>query len=345
MSHAVQLPELMTQLEIGGDSNPSQTATSASVPWPQSNIPLKTWDDVAQDGNAGQNSTSTISFEAPTFPLTEFTCFPKLPKELRLKTWKHAATIPRNIDLWVGPWGIDSTHGLFDILDRPHYYYMSTTLPPAILSTFQESRQEGLAIYKLSFGTETRVRRHHHSSDPYIYINWSADTLCLMNPDELCFSHATHNHKNIILNLVEQCNAGQLRAVAFNKGNGIWNRHHHGDFHYPGDLDALLFVMKSLRYLQEINLFVTTKQHDEASVWRWKAKFDFATSVQEKWQLDSLAQAKDVLGTKLKQTAEDPRNGNLDLPTIRLCELVIHDHPGSHSGWGFPTGRSARNGF
>jgi hypothetical protein len=246
MSHAEELPELMTQLEIGDDSNPRQTATSSSVPWPWSNIPLKTWNDVAEDGDAGQNSTSTISFEAPTSPLTEFNCFPKSPKELRLKTWKHAATIPRNIDLWVGPWGIDSAHGLFDILDRPHYYYMSTTLPPAILSICQESRQEGLAIYKLAFGTETHVRRHHHSSDAYIYINWSVDTLCLMNPDELCFSYIPH--KGIMLNLVEQCNSGQLRAVAFNKGNGIWNKYRHGDFHYPRDLDALLFVMKSLRY-------------------------------------------------------------------------------------------------
>jgi hypothetical protein len=99
MSHAEELPELMTQLEIGDDSNPRQTATSSSVPWPWSNIPLKTWNDVAEDGDAGQNSTFTISFEAPTFPLTEFTCFPKFPKEWRLKTWKHAATIPRNIDL------------------------------------------------------------------------------------------------------------------------------------------------------------------------------------------------------------------------------------------------------
>ncbi|KAH8786907.1 hypothetical protein BGZ57DRAFT_1001968 [Hyaloscypha finlandica] len=212
--------------------------------------------------NAGQNSASTVNVDAPTFHLTEFTCFPILPKELRLKTWKHAAAIPRNIDLWVGPWGIDSTHGLFAIVDRPHYYYMSTTLPPAILSTCQESRQEGLAIYKFAFGTETHVGRHHHSSDPYIYINWSADTLCLMNPDELYFSHIPH--KGILLNLVEQCNAGQLRAVAFNKGNGIWNRHRDGD--YPGDLDALLFVMKSLRYLQEIDLLVTTKLHDEDSV-------------------------------------------------------------------------------
>jgi hypothetical protein len=70
MSHAEELHELITQLEIGDDSNPSQTATSSSVPWPWSNIPLKTWDDVAEDGGAGQNSTSNISFEAPTFPLT-----------------------------------------------------------------------------------------------------------------------------------------------------------------------------------------------------------------------------------------------------------------------------------
>jgi hypothetical protein len=222
MSHAEELPELMTKLEIAGDSNPSQTATTASVPWPWSNIPLKTWDDVAQDGNTGQNSTSTISSEAPTFPLTKFTCFPKLPKELRLKTWKHAATIPRNIDLWVDPWVIDR-HG--------HYYYMSTTLPPAVLSTCQESRQERLAIYKLAFGAESHVRRHRHSSDPYIYINWSADTLCLMNPDELRFSDKYH--KGTMLSLVEQCNAGQLRAVAFNKGNGIWNRHRHDNFIIP----------------------------------------------------------------------------------------------------------------
>jgi hypothetical protein len=103
--------------------------------------------------------------------------------------------------------------------------------------------------------------------------------------------------------------------------------------------------MKSLRYLQEINLFGTTKQHDEDCVWQWKAKFDFATSVQEKWQLDSLAQVKDVLETKLKENAKDPRSGNLDPPTIRLCELVIHDHPGLYDDWGLPTRGPARKGF
>jgi len=81
MSHAEELPELTTLLEIGGDSNPSQTATSASVPWPWSNISPEKWGDVAQDGNAGQNSTSTINVEAPTFHLTRVHLLPNIAEK------------------------------------------------------------------------------------------------------------------------------------------------------------------------------------------------------------------------------------------------------------------------
>jgi hypothetical protein len=53
----------------------------------------------SNDGNASNVPTETdIDGE-----LAAFTCFPKLPTELRLKVWKEACFQRRIIDVWPNP--------------------------------------------------------------------------------------------------------------------------------------------------------------------------------------------------------------------------------------------------
>jgi hypothetical protein len=74
-------------------------------------------------------------------PTLEFTLFPQLLSELRVKIWKHSLNniTPRLIEIHP------------DVKEGGYY---SPARIPAILHTCYESRQEALKVYKLSFGTE-----------------------------------------------------------------------------------------------------------------------------------------------------------------------------------------------
>ncbi|KAI9052015.1 hypothetical protein LZ554_004269 [Drepanopeziza brunnea f. sp. 'monogermtubi'] len=114
-------------------------------------------------------------------PLTTFTCFKKLPAELRIKVWRVASFTGRNIDL--------SIHSLEEVddfwTDRvsdeedqwPHFFF-STSKPPAILYVNMESRTEARKHYSLEFSTEF----HGFELPPKIYVNWAADRICLFGP-------------------------------------------------------------------------------------------------------------------------------------------------------------------
>ncbi|KAH8778117.1 hypothetical protein BGZ57DRAFT_884302 [Hyaloscypha finlandica] len=72
-------------------------------------------------------------------PLSQFTKFPELPTEIRLKIWGYAATTQRLLELQ------------YCIADRKFFSFQKL---PAILHTSQESRDVGLCYYHLSFGTD-----------------------------------------------------------------------------------------------------------------------------------------------------------------------------------------------
>jgi hypothetical protein len=91
-------------------------------------IQFKTWDDL-----------QAVPFQTQIFQLEEFTLFPKLPKEIRLKIWKDAAAIPRNVDLWIGPGDREDEDSL-GLMTAIHVWFYSTSAPPAVLSTSHESR-------------------------------------------------------------------------------------------------------------------------------------------------------------------------------------------------------------
>ncbi|KAE8447070.1 hypothetical protein EG329_011205 [Mollisiaceae sp. DMI_Dod_QoI] len=120
---------------------------------------------------------------------TLFTCFARLPLELQLRVWRDASFHPRNVDIWVTP-----SHLRPSVEDLKEYHehhtqawvssFRSTCLPPAILHCCQGSRKEGLKHYKLNFGFCLKLQNgFNFTQEARIYINWRADTLCVMNPN------------------------------------------------------------------------------------------------------------------------------------------------------------------
>jgi 2EXR family len=91
--------------------------------------------------------------EVPDEPT--FTLFPKLPIDLRIKIWRNASSVTRNVDLWIETYSLDDFNDSLDDI----YYWCSSCAVPAVLHANQESRTEGLKHYTLDFGTKQIVRR------------------------------------------------------------------------------------------------------------------------------------------------------------------------------------------
>jgi len=73
-----------------------------------------------------------------------FTCFPKLPLELRNKIWKHACYQPRDINFpMVLKWQHEG--------ERPSRTIILRSRNPAVLCTTFESREEAKKHYALCY--------------------------------------------------------------------------------------------------------------------------------------------------------------------------------------------------
>ncbi|PMD31560.1 hypothetical protein L207DRAFT_591511 [Hyaloscypha variabilis F] len=255
-------------------------------------------------------------------PLTKFTCFPKLPIELRLRIWKFAAFIPRNVDVWIGPekTSYDEDGDYWDIrIDiENHHYFCSRTSPPAILHTSHESRKEGLLVYKLGFGTEHHAGRHHFRSDPTIYANSSSDTLCLMNASKFVYQN------NNIFEKIESCyNASGLRSIAFNMADIAWVPL--GGLWPTRQLRVLFSVMVRLRNLEEVILFILEDNEEHTSF--PCARIEFRDIGAEEWDFKSrLEKAKGYLKCSLTKFAESRKIEALN-PIVRLCKMKMVRDP------------------
>ncbi|RYO74014.1 hypothetical protein DL764_011021 [Monosporascus ibericus] len=87
-----------------------------------------------------------------------FEFFPRLPAELRLEIWRLSCS-ERVVEVFY---------------DSDEDRCLTTSKPPAILHTCRESRNEGLRIFRKSFGTT--------SHEPRIYFCPELDTLYLPRP-------------------------------------------------------------------------------------------------------------------------------------------------------------------
>lgn len=116
---------------------------------------------------------------------TAFTCFPKLPTEIRLMIWDDVCFFPRNIDLWVLYHGqikrrLRGRSNTFDC-NR----YVSICPHPSILHANRESRAVGLKYYELAFGMHTILDYGMEFSTPArIYVNWNSDVIIPMAIDQ-----------------------------------------------------------------------------------------------------------------------------------------------------------------
>ncbi|KAG4444211.1 hypothetical protein IFR05_000308 [Cadophora sp. M221] len=143
-----------------------------------------------------------------------FTCFPKLPVEIRFKIWKLVAPEPRNIDVGVpsydnrffgGAWANNS--------NRPHYHTAEVRKVPQILHVNHESRSLTLESYTLEFGIHVSglSQQVHLSFSGRIYVNWQRDMICPIAVNEFkdswkaqIFEHP--QIRNLALNVRELLN-------------------------------------------------------------------------------------------------------------------------------------------
>ena len=117
---------------------------------------------------------------SPQSPTT-FTCFGRLPTELRLQIWKYARPDPRVVrvsrsknSLDIPDWLKDRTNPIIEVPDKTiidHFCRInySKTPIPAMLHACTESRQVALGWYKLDFQSI--------NAKPRVYFDFDADYL------------------------------------------------------------------------------------------------------------------------------------------------------------------------
>ncbi|KAE8452859.1 hypothetical protein EG329_013131 [Mollisiaceae sp. DMI_Dod_QoI] len=149
-------------------------------------------------------------------PPSEFTKFPELPMELRIKIWDHASFFQRNINIWLRTLGElrvkNYTPGSWTAAeDFESHEFVTNTEPPTLLHTCKESREVGLQRYRLSLGTSYEFSNVKISTPPQIYVNWSCDRICLLWPHQFG-SHKSRCFKTFI----KTCQDNSLRYLALN---------------------------------------------------------------------------------------------------------------------------------
>jgi len=105
-----------------------------------------------------------------------FTCFPKLPIELRLRIWDYCH-FPRIVDVTVCR-VFDGLRDRYSV-DSPTKY-ASSCRPPTVLSVCKESRRNALQHYDLEFGTTFKQGILTVTTVPHVYISPRHDTLCFI---------------------------------------------------------------------------------------------------------------------------------------------------------------------
>jgi hypothetical protein len=300
MSSSEELPQAMVTLAIAEQDTLDQAATSATPP--SVDIP------------------DSPSMEVDVSP-SKFTYFPNLPDKLRLKIWKHASFLPRNVDLWIGKWSVAHVNNfkLGDDHHFAHYFYLHCP-PPAILHTCHESRREGLVTYRLQFdgqywsgGSGSHRRQFIFTTLPTVYINWASDTLCIMNPDGL----RGGSPNGIIKEIVRQCNSGRLQSLAFNMGGAAAS----GSGLYRTEFETCMKMMLECRYLKERILFVLASSESfwidstnslssfEACLSQ-NVKIEFKEHIQNEEKVEVLGNAGTTLEFALARSSKLPSSVN-----------------------------------
>ncbi|KAF8862139.1 hypothetical protein BDZ45DRAFT_671436 [Acephala macrosclerotiorum] len=115
-----------------------------------------------------------------------FTCFPKLPPELRHKIWEEVCCVKRLIDIHpVLSCSASMSLDLNEEFDEvPIRFRTLCRNAPPLLHVSKEARLIGLKNYQLGLGTffdqETTdsLARIQITTPPQFYVNWNYDILC-----------------------------------------------------------------------------------------------------------------------------------------------------------------------
>lgn len=131
-------------------------------------------------------SAASVSEEI-TEPAQRFTCFPKLPAELRLRIWKYALPGPRLVRIYLK---LEPRQPRQEgEKKKPQVSRLTTSQPPPVgLRVCRESRIEALKEYELAFPTKT--------SPAQTYINFTTDTIIM---DRLA-SYFPHTYRQTLDN-------------------------------------------------------------------------------------------------------------------------------------------------
>jgi 2EXR family len=176
------------------------STTTTTPPSPSTLLPIpktmieKITDEASQKNNGNDSTVSseapagsgeiTAAFATNTIVSSQFTCFKKLPLELRRQIWKEACCVSRFVDIWATPIGEDlGDYSNYEFYGQTLYSTKSTDTP-AILHRSPEARSVGLEHYSLAFGSSTTQyfgKATIQITIPSgIYFQWGWDIACPM---------------------------------------------------------------------------------------------------------------------------------------------------------------------
>jgi hypothetical protein len=256
-----------------------------------------------------------------------FSLFPKLPIEVRLKIWGHASSVTRNVDVWAASLGIELKRSLKH--KQPIYFYSSLP-PPAVLHVNSESRSEGLKHYALDFDTALMTTAYAAdftiSIPGMIYFNWNHDRLCLLHPFGV--EGKPWPLPRQWADLHTKCLEKGLRYLAINIAHDC--RSHSAASCTNRNRFLKHFPRKS--NLEEVVLFICRQLADRDSlkvkrlkVKRLKVKRLEFEDLDSKEQSEWMKYAKIVLAEKLLK-GHIEKNGEISgggTPLIRTCKIIL----------------------
>jgi hypothetical protein len=247
-----------------------------------------------------------------------FTCFPKVPVELRLKIWGYASSVNRNVDIWVR--SLDTK--LIKPYERPLYFYTSLP-PPAVLHVNSESRSESLKYYDLDFGTNITIKHTHSvpftiSIPSRIYFNWNTDRLCLVNPSELENKSIARVVSSQLANYHTVCQKKGLRYFAINIAHSTL------PLFMPQRAiknSAFLKLIPLESNLVEVVLFESSELADSKSLKINRLELEELDSKEQGRRMNNTKRAVEkVIKKYLEETGEISGRGT---PFIRICKVNV----------------------
>lgn len=232
--------------------------------------------------------TSDFFHEAePRSDLIEFTCFPRLPTELRDIIWTLACFQPRVIDIWLKELAANVRKGSAVAAfanaptrhDRYPFYYLSHQItPPAVLQTCKESRAIGLKYYSLSFDTSQVMKEGLGTitvaTPPRIYVNRACDIIFPI-PGRIG-DHKYELYECLIMGL--KSDRLKIRRIAI-----------------PPDWLRFIYNMMEVRSIEEI-IFYDSEKHPRDRPFHRHAPFELT--------LSSFTKVEDEIGGDDKRAQE-----------------------------------------